>query len=535
MEYEPQRGRYYRQGKESTFRLRSGKADCSLHLKKTQNYVALTLLIALLSALLGQIAFGGYDGSALIDLGWRLQQGQVAYRDFPSLLPPIFLWQAAAAMRIFGVHWWAFTVFSSLTFVLLAAAGWLALFAAARYISLAPELAYLFLFSIAIPQLATSHVWHSAFASQCAVVVLLINFLLFRVQKQTLVWSRELVLLNVAFTSLVLTTKPNIAAVVVLSTVLFALSAGDRLRALGMWLGCTAGGAVIAGAATWWSGLSPLQVLHSYTQISERPSPLDLLANFASLTQDWIIQIEAPIVYAVTVLLLAGILLHLFRATKPRYTPALAAALSGWLISVAGFCTNWDIRLNDLPAGFFGVSLLLFSAGESRAVRRIRTAAIMCTFLAVLIVAFGRGRMRGVGAWARPQYGAVILRKDPFFGWFAGREQMWQIEDTISREIARHPEETFFFGPRLEFAYAAHRLPSPRGLPIWWHPGSSYATSDDAHLQQSWRAHRFDRVILLPFGPEGTIRLPAWLRESVARDYIATSSHDEPVQVYVRK
>jgi hypothetical protein len=34
-------------------------------------------------------------------------------------------------------------------------------------------------------------------------------------------------------------------------------------------------------------------------------------------------------------------------------------------------------------------------------------------------------------------------------------------------------------GPRLEFLYAQWRLHSPIGLPLWWHPGSSYSVGTD--------------------------------------------------------
>ena len=54
-----------------------------------------------------------------------------------------------------------------------------------------------------------------------------------------------------------------------------------------------------------------------------------------------------------------------------------------------------------------------------------------------------------------------------------------------------------FFGPRLDFNYAALGLPSPAHSPAWWEPGTAFAVSDQAHLIQGWQEHQFQTLIFL--------------------------------------
>jgi hypothetical protein len=54
---------------------------------------------------LGMIQFGGFDHSALIDMGWRIHLGQKPFRDFPCTMPPLFYLGAGWAFDIFGSSW----------------------------------------------------------------------------------------------------------------------------------------------------------------------------------------------------------------------------------------------------------------------------------------------------------------------------------------------------------------------------------------------------------------------------------------------
>jgi hypothetical protein len=55
----------------------------------------------------------------------------------------------------------------------------------------------------------------------------------------------------------------------------------------------------------------------------------------------------------------------------------------------------------------------------------------------------------------------------------------------------------YFFGSRVDFNYAVLGLPSPKGFPAWWHPGTAFAVSDQAHLIEGWEEHQFQTLIFL--------------------------------------
>lgn len=54
-----------------------------------------------------------------------------------------------------------------------------------------------------------------------------------------------------------------------------------------------------------------------------------------------------------------------------------------------------------------------------------------------------------------------------------------------------------YFGARIEFAYAAFGILSPRNLPIWWHPNNSYPSVRESEYAQSFLDHHFENAIFI--------------------------------------
>jgi len=57
------------------------------------------LLIAFAISQLGMVQFGGFDHSVLVDVAWRLVQGQKPHVDFPCTLPVGFIIGANTLFR----------------------------------------------------------------------------------------------------------------------------------------------------------------------------------------------------------------------------------------------------------------------------------------------------------------------------------------------------------------------------------------------------------------------------------------------------
>jgi hypothetical protein len=72
----------------------------------------------------------------------------------------------------------------------------------------------------------------------------------------------------------------------------------------------------------------------------------------------------------------------------------------------------------------------------------------------------------------------VVANKNKFFASLKASPNFHSVLDDMSKvvqEVRRKKANArFFLGIRLEFGYAALELPSPKGFPLWWHPGVSY-------------------------------------------------------------
>ena|GEM_PF-6963851 len=71
----------------------------------------------------GVIHFGGFDYSALVDIAYRLHQGQVIYRDFQTTTPPWFNLGAYYCFKIWGVN--AAALVKGFAWITLLSGGWL--------------------------------------------------------------------------------------------------------------------------------------------------------------------------------------------------------------------------------------------------------------------------------------------------------------------------------------------------------------------------------------------------------------------------
>jgi hypothetical protein len=121
------------------------------------------------------------------------------------------------------------------------------------------------------------------------------------------------------------------------------------------------------------------------------------------------------------------------------------------------------------------------------------STALLC----VLAVAVGaaRLRMKGDGPWAGARFGKIVAIDDRFFGHFNTRDSFAEVLREVDGVVSRSQGKRVFFGPRMEFFYAREGLTSPHGLPLWWHPGTSYPLDRQGQIEQNWVDDRFDVLI----------------------------------------
>ncbi len=508
---------------------------------------ALTLAVALLfvcalNVVLGQVEFGGYDSSMLVDLGWRQHLGQVPYRDFPCMLPPGFYLLARAAVAAFGAHWWAFTLMSSAVWFLLAAAGCFCIGVCRDFLgaSRSSRITALYILSLAVPFLETNHLWHSTLAAECIVLFLLVCFLQQERIGLGLRVSAPLAALSLFVVAALWLSKPNTALVTLFASVLLPLTSRQWRRSLVAWFWLLCGGALLACLVLWAFSVSPSAVFRSYLEVGGRPNVLDILDDFLSMGKDWSILLEATASYAIIVALIVMIARQILTPARRSSSSAYAVAAVGFVVTVVGFCTNWDVRMNDLAPALFGMCLLLyerhaaFAKPHPRSLRAVHCVLIFAVML-LAVTGIRRARMQSVGSWAGDVSGSLTPRYDTFFGPFVGRTGLWKTLAIVDQQRREHPTAKLFFGYRLEYQYARLGLTSPRHLPIWWHPGSSFAIGTEHDLALAFQAEQFDILFFPPRDIEAEKRFPAEIRAFITENYDRTSSPDSALDVYQRR
>jgi hypothetical protein len=294
--------------------------------------------------------------------------------------------------------------------------------------------------------------------------------------------------------------KPNVAGLLVLgiSAVLF-LSAEHRARVAAL---SALGLAIFSG----WLAAERLylpDVVRGYLSISARGFSL----------RQFLQDLSAREKVAALLLLAASLLpwLTRFRSSggdaRGRRL-ALVAALAG----LYGFVTNGEHKLVDLPL----LLLALWWLGECDALqapplapandRRLAwwrsyvAGLAACLVLSGVVVGALRHRVHAIGrgAFFEPTVSSRRLQS-PFFSRLEASPRLVEVESELAGLLASASPSRPYFGPRMQWAYAAFRYPSPSGQPVWWHPGVTYPASRgvEALFIDWWIAADYDLVVFL--------------------------------------
>ena len=202
-------------------------------------------------------------------------------------------------------------------------------------------------------------------------------------------------------------------------------------------------------------------------------------------------------------------ILHDVRRVRDLTSHDLAFRALTYLGACAAFWamfTNAELKLVDIP--MLAVAGVLLDSGETRGpdlgrrnsrwLMHLNRAALCWVALQALYVGFVRYRVQciGYGSFYEPELAAAAPGV-PFFASMHTGQRFPRVIAEIKTVLAQPGTGTVFFGPRMEWGYAAFNLPSPEHLPVWWHRGSSYAVADEAEIFNRWRQHKFDKLIFL--------------------------------------
>lgn len=524
----------------------------------------------------GHRQFGGFDHSALVDTAWRIASQQKPYEDFYLTTPVGFYLGAGLAFSLWGATWTALVgmsiVFALVSFALLTAC----------LRSYAPPGLSIGL-ALACELLAmgvTSYWWYNSITAIAACAFLaaavafvrrpsswaatggltLATFLLLLMKPNT---AGLLVVLVVAILlSLREAVRRLAVALVASSALLLALLAAlgiSPLAVMGsyMEIARTRGlpsavyftqhkpGEAYLTIPLVLMALLPLatiakpivRILHDrparHTQalfIAAAGALTGLLGMFTDS--------DSNLVVGVPLVLISSLSLFLWLwaegSADNRIHPLIGAAM----VALAGAALVGVTELSLGPSltareALWGLSL--FAAGASLAlwaVGDLRPALLltgMLVFMAAVALLAGRERLRvkyiGPGVF----YSDEPLVEIPEVRFFEGmvvsprlrgvvEDIALALDDTSIRPA--QPSLDVYFGPRLEFAYAAFQLPSPTHLPIWYDAGNSYAEAAGETIVRSFLSRAFDLAIFLKTeaGPDFTY-LPQPIIEDIGSHY----------------
>lgn len=492
-------------------------------------FILLSVLVAtgaiVFSHHFGYYQFGGYDLSPVIDLVYRLHNGEVPGRDFVNTLPLSFVAYLDLLQHVFGVNWSALLWGGSIAF----AAASTVVIVFGRPLS-DDRVCAAVIAILAVPLLVTNHVWHSVLTGYVAVI-----FLIFVLGSLTLpkpppgYWIGVALCAGGFFFS-----KQNVGLPLTLMLLAFcsfrALKYRD-VRSVGMIaavLGSIAVTAIIYVAVL---GIDLDQFAYTFTATSGRAVPsLEQISQ--TLIGRHVIAVELALLY----------LLWAFWKLPPAACPIETVIICVGFLAVGAlaFLTNWDIKYNDaalvlVPLAFLIGAVPPGNKDRTPGVARGRCALVVSAAF-MIVMAFDAGaarkRMEGVGPGMFFERAPLARIENGVFSGLWTGPRMVAARTELGTFVARHPDASgsLFCGPRIEFCYADLALASPRGLALWWHPGSSYAMRD-AHLI----ATKFveSRFRYLAFLRDDRTRMPQAVLDYIDHCY-GRIGHDGVLEFYAQ-
>jgi hypothetical protein len=420
--------------------------------------------------------FGSYDLSLLVDLTWRYSQGQAPGRDFPATLPTFFMAIARVSTEL-GSTGWANLI--TLTVFITAALAALTCYLLIQIGIHRQSILILMAMGSIVPWISTTHLWHSSITAQVSATTLLAAVVIIRRPSYL-----NAILLG-ALMGVTALSKQNVGWFVFVGIVLLLLifRPTKAHTALIFWGVLTFGllTMLIAKVDLVYPVESALKLLAERDRASMvmPPGTTDLNGIFV-LFIPWVV---GPLLL-MTIVLLALLVSESSRSLlkKPESLFAGLAAAS-WLV---GVYSNWDAHWNEFPIICAGIVLLFKQSDVERSsVNKDKILDFAAIFLSVILlsvslsVGASRVRMRYVGPLFE-QGSLQVIEKSFLRGVEVGPAGISVVEaESVLMSKYCGTDSNLLAGPRLEFLYAQWAIASPRGLPLWWHPGSSYSVRRD--------------------------------------------------------
>ena len=412
---------------------------------------------------LGMHQFGAWDEDLLVHAGTYYAQGFKPYIGFDCTMPPFFMACVRCGVKLLGLQWSSFTLIAA-TFSALTS---LWIFALLRRCAIPSHWALAITIGAEMSTMLVIPFWWYNNSSSVAVVLLCLSVLAcLYPQKSLLPW----VSLSLSL-AMVITSKPNIATACLMPLVLLATK--DKVQWAKI-VAASAGALGIARLICFVAQMPPIAVLHSYAEVAKlRGTPFLLLREMRWPEQQF--QIFFIVVSAIC--FAAPLAIALKRRSIPW--PLLAVCTIAALTSFAMAVTNSEMKSSDLSPLLVAAAVLWLQPWEKMqpgAGRKTVLVGLLSLFM-VMSSFYGVIHLRilniGPGMYYEPLQTQTIQS-----GFFAGLEagpRLQRVLAQTSEVLSMYPSQRVFFGPRMEFAYAAFKKPLAPGMPLVWDAGNLFA------------------------------------------------------------
>jgi hypothetical protein len=260
-------------------------------------------------------------------------------------------------------------------------------------------------------------------------------------------------------------------------------------------------------------GVGLLDFLIGYLGVAGRGAVIGQFFIDASKTEIWL-----SVLALFLVLLPLGI--ALLRRQFPKHTPSTLIVSAGTMLAgINSFLADGEMKVVSLALCAVAVHLLLplFRVGPSIAQARGLVSSGAFLFLVISLLAgiaiaqgYTRHRVMKIGYGSFFLHERVLMKiESGFFRGLKGSSVFHSTIENLGKLAKAQKLDSVFFGPRLQFAYAAHGIPSPMHQPVWWHPGTSFPKSDEFDYVRRWMQVGFRVVVLL--GGDTTYYTPGYV------------------------
>lgn len=431
---------------------------------------------------LGDIQFGGYDGSILINHAWQMILNYLPYEEIVTGWPPLHLIGSAIAFKLWGVKWHSLVMIAALfSFVT-----YLVHVFVLRELKIGLTQSILLAFTTQVVSMVViSWWWYNHITSILGVLFIFSALLVFENSK-----SYKNIIIFICSTSLLLLTKPNVGGILLVLVYLIFLSV-KKLRKISIYSLLLSFLFILL--LLFLSSINPLTMVRSYLHYGDKAINWVRILDFLFFNNS--VEAVSTLIMLEPGILGIFLLLRSYRNCNQKEGDSSAKSspvnllsdqiplLLGLISIFTGFwamMSNNELNISDTPLILAGIWIIFFKFQKYLPTPKLLADIRILIFCSVLLLTVSgicysvlRLRVKGVGVGAFYEPSQLTTLKSPalFEGLHASPRLVRvinQIEDTLFSNFLDLDSSSVFFGPRIDFGYAAYGIKPYPGLPTWW-------------------------------------------------------------------